>query len=57
MFTAGIHTSTLTMEWFMSLMLNHLEVLEKVRNEIDNNATQSGQLIEDSDLSKLPYLC
>nr|XP_027091608.1 cytochrome P450 81D1-like [Coffea arabica] len=56
MFTAGVHTSALTMEWAMSLMLNHPQVLKKARSEIDNNVTQSGQLIEDSDLSKLPYL-
>lgn len=55
MFTAGVHTSALTMEWAMSLMLNHPKVLEKARSEIDN-ITQSRRLIEDSDLSKLPYL-
>lgn len=55
MFTAGIHTSALTMEWAMSLLLNHPEVLKKVRAEIDNHF-KPGQLLEDSDLSKLPYL-
>ncbi|CAK9154812.1 unnamed protein product [Ilex paraguariensis] len=55
MFTAGIHTSALTMEWAMSLLLNHPDVLEKARSEI-NNHVQLGHLLEDSDLPKLPYL-
>ncbi|KAJ4965858.1 hypothetical protein NE237_017707 [Protea cynaroides] len=55
MFTAGIDTSSLTMEWAMSLLLNHPEVLQKAREEIDNNVGQ-GRLIEESDLAKLPYL-
>ncbi|CAL5383806.1 unnamed protein product [Camellia sinensis] len=55
MFTAGTHTSWLTMEWAVSLLLNHPEALQKVRTEIDNQVGP-GQLLEDSDLSKLPYL-
>ncbi|KAK3000598.1 hypothetical protein RJ639_021553 [Escallonia herrerae] len=55
LFTAGTHTSALTMEWAMSLMLNHPEVLEKARKEIDSNI-QPGHLLEDSDLAKVPYL-
>ena len=55
MFTAGTDTSFLTMQWAMSLLLNHPEVLEKARNEIDEHIGQ-GRLIEDSDFPKLPYL-
>ncbi|KAK6116272.1 hypothetical protein DH2020_049994 [Rehmannia glutinosa] len=55
MFTAGIHTTTLAMEWVMSLLLNHPHELEKARNEIDNNITH-GKLLKDSDLPKLPFL-
>ncbi|CAL5332493.1 unnamed protein product [Camellia sinensis] len=55
MFTAGTHTSWLTMEWAVSLLLNHPEALQKARTEIDNQVGP-GQLLEDSDLSKLPYL-
>ncbi|XP_042506701.1 cytochrome P450 81Q32-like [Macadamia integrifolia] len=55
LFTAGIDTSALTLEWAMSLLLNHPEALKKAREEIDNNVEQ-GRLIEDSDLAKLPYL-
>lgn len=39
----------------MSLLLNHPEVLEKVKNEIDQHVTP-GRLLDDSDLSNLPYL-
>ncbi|KAI3461566.1 hypothetical protein Pfo_018229 [Paulownia fortunei] len=55
MFTAGTHTTALTMEWAMSLLLNHLDELGKVRQEIDNNVGP-GKLLEESDLQKLPYL-
>ena len=55
MFTAGTHTSWLTMEWAVSLLLNHPEALQKARTEIDNHVGP-GQLLEDSDLSKLRYL-
>ncbi|KAL7245324.1 hypothetical protein ACSBR2_000615 [Camellia fascicularis] len=55
MFTAGTHTSWLTMEWAVSLLLNHTESLQKARTEIDNHVGP-GQLLEDSDLSKLRYL-
>ncbi|XAR61935.1 hypothetical protein NMG60_11016490 [Bertholletia excelsa] len=55
MLTAGIHTSSRTLEWAMSLLLNNPEALSKARSEIDNN-TEKGRLLEDSDLPKLPYL-
>ncbi|XP_042507624.1 cytochrome P450 81Q32-like [Macadamia integrifolia] len=55
MFTAGTNTSAFTLEWAMSLLLNHPEALQKAREEIDNNV-EEGRLIEDSDLAKLPYL-
>ncbi|KAL2512709.1 Cytochrome [Abeliophyllum distichum] len=55
MFTTGTHTTALTMEWAMSLLLNHPEELEKARIEIVNTVTP-GKLLEDSDLPKLSYL-
>ncbi|PIA27036.1 hypothetical protein AQUCO_08300013v1 [Aquilegia coerulea] len=55
MFTAGTDTSAATMEWVMSVLLNHPEVLDKARDEIDSNVDE-GCLIDDSDLPNLPYL-
>lgn len=39
----------------MALLLNHPEVLEKARTELENQVGND-QLIEEEDLSKLPYL-
>ncbi|XP_057975031.1 cytochrome P450 81C13-like [Malania oleifera] len=55
MFIAGIDTSGITLQWAMSLLLNHPQVLQKVRAEIDNHV-EPERLIGDTDLSKLPYL-
>ncbi|KAL2232633.1 isoflavone 2'-hydroxylase-like [Sesamum indicum] len=55
MFTAGTHTTAITMEWAMSLLLNHPNELGKVREEIDS-IVAPGKLLDDSDLQKLPYL-
>ncbi|PIA56659.1 hypothetical protein AQUCO_00700786v1 [Aquilegia coerulea] len=54
MFTAGTHTTSLTLEWTMSLLLNHPDVLQKARSEINHNV--QGRLLDDYDLVKLPYL-
>ncbi|KAL9809940.1 putative cytochrome P450 [Arabidopsis thaliana] len=55
MFNAGSDTSPVTMEWAMSLLLNHPDKLDKVREEIKSNVKHKG-IIQDSDLSSLPYL-
>ncbi|KAK9131884.1 hypothetical protein Scep_011412 [Stephania cephalantha] len=55
MFTAGTDTSAMTLEWAMSLLLNHPEVLKKALYELDNNI-EPHRFIEDSDLSNLPYI-
>jgi len=55
MFVAGTDTSSTTMEWAMSLLLNHPEALQKVKAEIDSQVGY-GRLLNDSDLPKLPYL-
>ncbi|KAK6939681.1 Cytochrome P450 [Dillenia turbinata] len=52
---AGTDTSTGTMQWALSLLLNHPQVLEKAQAEIDNHVG-SGRLINESDLGRLPYL-
>ncbi|XP_057429813.1 isoflavone 3'-hydroxylase-like [Lotus japonicus] len=55
MLLAGTDTSAVTIEWVMSELLNHPQVLKKAKNELD---TQIGkdQLVQEQDLSKLPYL-
>ncbi|KAJ4839302.1 hypothetical protein Tsubulata_021904 [Turnera subulata] len=52
---AGTETSAITLEWAISLLLNHPAAMQKVKAEID---TQVGheRLVNESDLSKLPYL-
>ncbi|KAF2309737.1 hypothetical protein GH714_004871 [Hevea brasiliensis] len=53
--SAGSDTSAGTMEWALSLLLNNPEALVKAKAEIAKNIGQA-KLIEESDLSKLPYL-
>ncbi|KAK4284280.1 hypothetical protein QN277_001135 [Acacia crassicarpa] len=55
MLLAVTDTSAVTLEWAMSSLLNHPEILRKARQEID---TQIGQehLIDEQDALKLPYL-
>ncbi|XP_044947981.1 cytochrome P450 81Q32-like [Hordeum vulgare subsp. vulgare] len=53
--TAGTDTSALTTEWAMALLLKHPEVMRKARAEIDANIGM-GRLVEESDITNLPYL-
>ncbi|GKV52449.1 hypothetical protein SLEP1_g59026 [Rubroshorea leprosula] len=53
--TAGTETTSNTLEWALSLLLNHPEVMEKARKEIEN-VVGLERLIEESDLPKLSYL-
>ncbi|KAH7848547.1 hypothetical protein Vadar_004244 [Vaccinium darrowii] len=55
LFLGGIGTSTSTMERAISLLLNHPEVLHKVRTEIDTQVGH-GRFIEEMDLAALPFL-
>ncbi|CDP21125.1 unnamed protein product, partial [Coffea canephora] len=52
---AGSETSSSTIEWTMSLLLNHPKELERARAELDRNIGQN-RLVEEEDLPKLPYL-
>ncbi|EMS64772.1 Cytochrome P450 93A3 [Triticum urartu] len=52
---AGTDTSALTTEWAMALLVKHPEVTRKVRAEIDANVGM-GRLVEESDITNLPYL-
>ncbi|KAL3726103.1 hypothetical protein ACJRO7_031058 [Eucalyptus globulus] len=52
---AGTDTSSVTMEWALANLLNHSNILDKARMEIDSQIGQD-HLIEELDLVKLPYL-
>ncbi|KAM0937807.1 putative isoflavone 2'-hydroxylase [Dioscorea sansibarensis] len=52
---AGTETSSVTMEWAMSLLINNTETLKKVSAEIDLHLGH-GSILEEGDLHKLPYL-
>ncbi|XP_077230983.1 cytochrome P450 81Q32-like [Tasmannia lanceolata] len=55
MLIGGTNTSETTMEWAMSLLVNHPEVLKKARDEIDFHVGFD-RFIKEEDLSKLHYL-
>ncbi|EOA35050.1 hypothetical protein CARUB_v10020161mg [Capsella rubella] len=52
---AGTDTSAVTLEWTLSNLLNHPEVLKKARDEIDSKIGLE-RFVEESDISNLPYL-
>ncbi|KAJ7976845.1 Cytochrome P450 family protein [Quillaja saponaria] len=54
-FTAGTDTSAITTEWAMAELINHPNIMEKARQEIDSVIGQSRQ-VEESDVVNLPYL-
>nr|ANC33511.1 1,3,5-trihydroxyxanthone synthase [Hypericum perforatum] len=55
MFIAGTETSTATLEWALTLLLQHPKKMEKLRAEIDGVVGDT-RLVNESDFSKLPYL-
>lgn len=55
MLVAGTDTSSVTLEWAMTNLLNNLDKMEKARAEIDS-VIGHDRLMEESDVSKLPYL-
>ena len=54
-FVAGTETTVITMEWAMSLLLNHPKVLQEIKAVIDSQVGCE-RLINGLDLAKLPYL-
>ncbi|ONK60028.1 uncharacterized protein A4U43_C08F13450, partial [Asparagus officinalis] len=56
LFFGGTDTSSVTIEWAMSLLLNHPGVLHKARTEIDSLVGKDHRLIQEQDLPNLPYL-
>ncbi|CAI0464920.1 unnamed protein product [Linum tenue] len=55
MVLTGTDSSAATIEWAMSLLLNHPKILNKARAEIDN-IVGNNRLVDESDYVKLPYL-
>ncbi|XP_074321674.1 cytochrome P450 81Q32-like [Silene latifolia] len=53
MLTAGTDTTSVTLEWALSLLLNHPHILEKARLEIDASIGKD-RLVEETDLHNLP---
>ncbi|CAL2272541.1 unnamed protein product [Prunus armeniaca] len=55
MFGAGTDTSSSTMSWAIAELINHPNVVEKAREEIDSVVGKS-RLVGESDTANLPYL-
>ncbi|KAI7726634.1 hypothetical protein M8C21_014188, partial [Ambrosia artemisiifolia] len=53
--SAGANPSVAILEWAFALLLNHPEVLQKAKNEIDNYVGND-RFLEMSDIEHLPYL-
>ena len=52
---AGTDTSAVTLEWAMTNLLNHPNILKKARDEIDSQIGEE-KLIKESGVSKLHCL-
>ncbi|EOA36131.1 hypothetical protein CARUB_v10012430mg [Capsella rubella] len=55
LFIGGTDTSAHTTQWIMAELINHPEILKRVREEIESVVGKT-RLIQESDLSNLPYL-
>jgi cytochrome P450 len=55
MLLAGTDTTAVTLEWAMANLLNHPEVLRKLKTEL-NEVSKEGRVFEESDTGKCPYL-
>ncbi|CAH2046919.1 unnamed protein product, partial [Thlaspi arvense] len=56
MLLAETDTRAVTLEWAMSILLNHPEVLKKVKTELTNVVTSEGRLMEERDVDMCEYL-
>lgn len=54
MLFAGTDTSAVTLEWALSNLLNHPDVLKKAREELDSTHIGQDRLLNESDLPNLP---
>ncbi|XP_028777563.1 3,9-dihydroxypterocarpan 6A-monooxygenase-like [Neltuma alba] len=54
-FGAGTDTSSLTVTWAMAELMNHPDIMEKARKEIDSVVGKE-RIVEESDIPNLPYV-
>ncbi|KAL9231941.1 hypothetical protein vseg_007099 [Gypsophila vaccaria] len=55
-FNAGTDTIASTLEWAMAELVKNREMMTKAQIEIENALEKNCQIIQESDISKLPYL-
>ncbi|KAI3905884.1 hypothetical protein MKX01_009556 [Papaver californicum] len=55
MILGGSDTTTVTLTWAMSLLLNHPQVIQKAKQELDTQVGKNRQ-VDDSDIPNLPYI-
>lgn len=55
MFGAGTDTSAVTIEWALSELINHPNIMARARQEIDDEVGHD-RIVQESDIAKLPYL-
>ncbi|GLJ55407.1 hypothetical protein SUGI_1189500 [Cryptomeria japonica] len=55
MFRAGSDTSSVTLEWALSLLLRHPHVMRKAQEELDSKVGWR-RVVEESDIPQLTYL-
>ncbi|KAM6592859.1 hypothetical protein CsatA_000562 [Cannabis sativa] len=54
-FVAGTGTAAITIEWALSELINHPNIMKKARKEIDSIVGKT-RLVEESDIVDLPYI-
>ncbi|KAF5199314.1 Cytochrome p450 [Thalictrum thalictroides] len=55
MILGGVDTTTVTLTWALSLLLNNRNILQMAQNEIDSIVGKD-RLVDESDITKLVYL-
>ncbi|KAL3829595.1 hypothetical protein ACJIZ3_018397 [Penstemon smallii] len=56
LFSAGTDTSSITVEWALTELMRNPEIMLKAQNELRNIIGHTEQIIQESDIPKLPYL-
>ncbi|KAK7392828.1 hypothetical protein VNO78_21276 [Psophocarpus tetragonolobus] len=55
-FMAGTDTSAITIEWALAELISNPHAMQKAREEISSVTENNSRLIQESDLSNLPYI-